>query len=447
MKLLVSMLASLLCFAAPAFVQGQVTCGKPGDVVAQGRESAPTGKLRVISYRLEKQDDKYFCLNVKMESTTNAGFLIWINDNPMGSNELRSGEVTARFPLDWLEQGAKISISNVSSRDDLTSFKERLRLPESIIRLQKTFPSESIKISAIRRVYRYAGFNPAPVVEIEVTKDTGFNPVIANSTWTLQIGNAGFSAGVDSNHPWRLTALMSEETFAKLKDGDLVRVSFANLPAKSFAKLDKKIFERAITQGAILSDVPHPADPTPHYLFYLSGYIVEAGNTRPVSPKFGAYEYAMILETLKDNGFVVISEAREKNPEIEPYARKLTGQITQLLKDGVPAKNITVVGASQGSWIAMLASTYLKNRGVNFVLIAACSADQEFLKLVNLHGNVLSIYERSDVAQSCRDYRTDATGISDWKEVEVNTGLKHGFLFRPMKEWVEPTVAWAKGKR
>jgi alpha/beta superfamily hydrolase len=159
------------------------------------------------------------------------------------------------------------------------------------------------------------------------------------------------------------------------------------------------------------------------------------------------YEYSTILETLKDSGFVVISEARQKNPEIEPYARKVADQIRHLLKAGVPAEHITVVGASQGSWIAMLASTYLENRGVNFVLIAACSADKQFLKTVNLHGNVLSIYESSDVAQSCRDYRADATGINDWKEVEVNTGLKHGFLFRPMKEWVEPTVAWAKAKR
>jgi len=41
-------------------------------------------------------------------------------------------------------------------------------------------------------------------------------------------------------------------------------------------------------------------------------------------------------------------------------------------------------------------------------------------------------------------YREDATGINDWKEVEVNTGLKHGFLFRPVKEWTEPTTAWAR---
>ena len=198
------------------------------------------------------------------------------------------------------------------------------------------------------------------------------------------------------------------------------------------------------TQPTILSDVPQPADANLRYLFYLPGYIVESQNTRPVSPKFGTYEYSQILETFKNSGFVVISEARQKNPEIEPYARKVTDQIRQLLKAGVPAEHITVVGASQGSWIAMLASTYLENRGVNFVLIAACSADKEFLKTVNLHGNVLSIYESSDLAQSCRDYRADAKGINDWKEIEVNTGLKHGFLYRPMKEWVEPTVAWAK---
>lgn len=245
---------------------------------------------------------------------------------------------------------------------------------------------------------------------------------------------------------------MSEEAFAKLKDGDLVRVSWGfgamayGLAGKSFAKLDKTILQRAITQGVILTDVPEQIDRNPRYLFYLHGYIVESQNTRPVHPEFGPYEYAQILNTFKESGFVVISEARKKDREIEPYARKLAGQVRQLLNAGVPAENITVVGASQGSWIAMLASTYLENRKVNFVFIAACSADKGFLNLVNLHGSVLSIYESSDVAQSCSDYRADAKGISDWKEVEVKTGLKHGFLYRPMKEWLEPTVDWAKGR-
>src|ERR1044071_8516278 len=133
-------------------------------------------------------------------------------------------------------------------------------------------------------------------------------------------------------------------------------------------------------EGVVLSDVPEKVDAKARYLFYLSGYIVEAGNRRPVSPKFGVYEYEEILETFRRGGFIVISEARKKDPEIEPYAARVAEQVRRLLKAGVPPKNITVVGASQGSWIAMLASTYLENRGLGFVLIAACSADEGFLK-------------------------------------------------------------------
>jgi hypothetical protein len=196
--------------------------------------------------------------------------------------------------------------------------------------------------------------------------------------------------------------------------------------------------------GIILSDIPQQVDAKARYLFYLSGYIDAAGNPRPTSPRFGVYEYEQILDTFKQSGLIVISEARKQDREIEPYAKKVAEQVRRLLKAGVPPKQITVVGASQGSWIAMLASTYLGNRDVNFVFIAACSAADDFLRVVNLHGNVLSIYERSDLAQSCQSFRTDATGINEWKEVEVNTGLKHGFIYRPMKEWTEPTIAWVK---
>ena len=201
---------------------------------------------------------------------------------------------------------------------------------------------------------------------------------------------------------------------------------------------------RATSSGMIFATVPPKIDPGARYLFYLSGYIVEAGNRRPTSPKFGVYEYDEILKAFAREGFVVISEARIKNPEIEPYALNVTKQITQLLKAGVPASHITVVGASQGSWIEMLVSTYLRNRNVRFVLIAACSANKEFLNRVDLHGAVLSVFEKSDLAQSCEQFRTDATGISEWGEVALKTGLKHGFIYRPMTEWMAPTIAWAR---
>ena len=187
-----------------------------------------------------------------------------------------------------------------------------------------------------------------------------------------------------------------------------------------------------------------PIDKVSRYLIYLPGYIVNANNKRPVSNKWGVYEYEQILETFRKSGFKVISEARTQTTDIEPYASTVANEVRRLLAGGVPAQHVTIVGASQGSWIAMLASTYLKNRDLNFVFIAACSADPGFLKLVDLHGNILSIYEKTDVAHSCQDYRIDATGVNEWKEIEVNTGLKHGFLFKPIKEWVEPTIEWAQ---
>ena len=206
-------------------------------------------------------------------------------------------------------------------------------------------------------------------------------------------------------------------------------------------------FNQMISQqrGYVISDVPQKVDPNARYLFYLHGKIVEQAR-RPMNPSYGAYEYDQILGTFKQNGFIVISEQRKKDTDVEQYAKKVAGQVKQLLSAGVLPKHITVVGASQGSWMAMLASTYLKNREVNFVIMAACSADSGFLDMVNLHGNVLSIYERSDQAGSCEKYRVDATGLGAYKEVELNTGLKHGFIYKPLKEWIDPAVTWAQAR-
>ena len=187
-----------------------------------------------------------------------------------------------------------------------------------------------------------------------------------------------------------------------------------------------------------------PADPKARYLFYLHGRIVEEAR-RPKSPQHGFYEYDEILDVFKKRGFVVVSEQRRKGTDIEAYGKKVAGQVSDLLKAGVPPRQITVVGASQGSLMTMIASTYLKNRDLNFVLIAGCSrTPEEMLKLVDLHGNVLSIYENSDTAGTCKKYYDDATGISKYEELQLRTGLRHGFIYRPITEWIEPSIAWAK---
>lgn len=204
----------------------------------------------------------------------------------------------------------------------------------------------------------------------------------------------------------------------------------------------RQIAANAQEQGVILKDVPEKIDKKAHYLFYLHGKIVESGNTRPTSEKFGVYEYEQILETFRQSNFIVISEPRPKDTDIEIYGEKVAGQVRQLIKAGVSPKLITIVGASQGSWIAMLASTYLNNRKLNFVIIAGCN--KSIFGKANLNGNVLSIYEKSDGTGTCEKFRENATNLRKYKELELNTGLGHGFIYRPMKEWIEPTLVWAQ---
>lgn len=197
-------------------------------------------------------------------------------------------------------------------------------------------------------------------------------------------------------------------------------------------------------KAAFAGQFSHELDKKARYLIYISGYIVHAGNLRPTSPRFGIYEYEKILETFRQKGFIVISEARKQSSELEPNATTVAGQIDRLLKDGVPPQQITIVGASQGAWIAMLASTQVKNQNLNFVLLGSCAADDGLLKIVDLHGKVLFISERTDLPGSCERFRADATGLSEYKFLEINTGQKHGFLFRPLEDWIGPTIDWAQ---
>ena len=81
------------------------------------------------------------------------------------------------------------------------------------------------------------------------------------------------------------------------------------------------------------------------------------------------------------------------------YAQKLASQIRELLQKGVPAKRITVIGASKGALIAMQVSTMLKNKDLNFVFIAGHipSIQQHFE--FDLYGNILGFMKRVIVSR------------------------------------------------
>ncbi|MGB9591515.1 MAG: hypothetical protein ACPL1K_03250, partial [Candidatus Kryptoniota bacterium] len=140
-------------------------------------------------------------------------------------------------------------------------------------------------------------------------------------------------------------------------------------------------------------------DSTKQYLFYLHGKIIEDQGIPAVSPDYGEYEYQAILEKLSSYGFVVFSEQRSKNTDSIAYARRIAEQVTTLLDAGVPAENITVVGASQGAWITVYVSHFLENEKLNFVIMSICHPDNVGAFKQNqifLYGNVLSIYDHAD---------------------------------------------------
>jgi hypothetical protein len=194
---------------------------------------------------------------------------------------------------------------------------------------------------------------------------------------------------------------------------------------------------------------PGAIDPAKRYLFYLHGKIIENQGIHAVSPEYGAYEYETILDKLASFGFVVISEPREKNTNPVGYAEKVVGQIRQLLNADVPPYNITVVGASVGAGIAANVSSLLKNESVNFILLGYCSPEEiaEFKQNhMSLYGNVLAIYDSVDaLAGSCQELFTLSAGkgLTRHSEIELHIGTGHGILYKPLDEWVSPTVQWA----
>jgi len=105
------------------------------------------------------------------------------------------------------------------------------------------------------------------------------------------------------------------------------------------------------------------------------------------------------------------------------------------------------VGASKGGMIAHLASAMLHNKDLNFVLLAACGEGYLDDFQPDLVGNVLSVYDYKDNkgAGSCADFFARSKNLNRRKEIELKLGLGHGILYKPMDEWVEPTVAWAGG--
>ena len=199
---------------------------------------------------------------------------------------------------------------------------------------------------------------------------------------------------------------------------------------------------------AVLEAVPKAVEPDARYLLYLHGRIIEEQGLRPEHPRFGVYEYELILETLAGRGLVVISQPRPKGTRIGPYAEQVRAQVEGLLEGGVPADHITVAGHSKGGIIAVFASALIARPQVSFVFLACCGEWLEAPDAPRPSGRLLSIYEASDeLGRSCRPAFEHAGKGSTHAEIEIAIGGGHGAFYRPHPEWIDPLVEWARGPR
>jgi hypothetical protein len=196
----------------------------------------------------------------------------------------------------------------------------------------------------------------------------------------------------------------------------------------------------------VSSSLPKIIDKKGHYLFYLHGGVVTVLGDNAINngaPEWGPYEYSSILDSLRVQGFYVVSERRFEDVNDSSYAAKICMQTDSLLKASVPVKNILVVSASAGWAISYRVSDQLKNDSLHFVKIGGCRQDDyKEVEKSELHGHFLSIIEKSDPRRSCDNLFQMQKRIMSYKQVVLNTGLSHGFFYKGRKAWIDPILEW-----
>ena len=127
--------------------------------------------------------------------------------------------------------------------------------------------------------------------------------------------------------------------------------------------------------------------------------------------------------------------------------RILSPRLKHFWQTMVSPGNITVVGASKGGVIGAYVSTMLREKGINFVILAGlfekCLTDEN----LKLYGNVLSIHDRSDKQSMTPDlYFQRSEGLGKFKAIVLGLDIGHGLIYRPYREWIDPLLAWVKTK-
>jgi hypothetical protein len=196
----------------------------------------------------------------------------------------------------------------------------------------------------------------------------------------------------------------------------------------------------------IQHDLPSTIDPARYYMFYLHGGVVTVKGDNAINdpvPEYGPYQYSRILDTLRSHGFYVISERRLPGVDDSVYTQKIAQQVDTLLKSKVPVSNIILVGASAGSNIVLNVSDRLINPEMKYVIMGGCSPDiYKYYLNIKTTGRFLSIIESSDSNGTCDRIFENRKEVKDFHEIKLETGLNHGFIYKPYAAWIAPLVQW-----
>lgn len=195
----------------------------------------------------------------------------------------------------------------------------------------------------------------------------------------------------------------------------------------------------------LYDDFPAALHANERYVIYSHGAIGEGGDPRPVSPRFGEYDFPDIKRALfRHGGFNLIAYQRPKDADFGRYVETLKSWVRRLVDAGVRPSHITLVGFSRGAKETAYASSDLSGYAINTALLATCTAgDVQRDPPLLLAGNLLSIYETSDEMGSCARLAT-RSHLASFTEVAISTGKSHGAFYRPLPQWVQPLKAWIR---
>jgi hypothetical protein len=176
------------------------------------------------------------------------------------------------------------------------------------------------------------------------------------------------------------------------------------------------------------------------YIYYLHGRIIEIQGKNAVSEVYGKYEFDSIVNALRDSNTEVIAEIRTENVDYLQYANKISKEIDSLIKLGIKSKDITVIGASKGAIIASTISS-INTNPINYIFLAGNNDYQEENNDWKFHGQILCFYDDSDtIAGKNYDYwKNKPNYTTAFEQIKIDKKLGHGFLYKPYKEWIEPT--------